>query len=95
MEFTFLHFRIKLVFAESAENSFEVFPMFFRSVGIDEDVVDVDEDRDVKEVRKYVVHETLKGCGSIHQTERHDNPFKRTVECAENGLPLVAFADSD
>jgi hypothetical protein len=69
--------------------------MFFRSVGIDEDVVDVDEDADVEEVGKDVIHETLEGCGSIHQIKRHNDPFKRTVACVESGLPLVAFTDSD
>jgi hypothetical protein len=130
MEFAFLRFRVKLVLVKSSENFFDVFPMFFRGVRIDEDVVDVDEDvvdvdedvvdvdedvvdvdedvvdvdedvvdvdedADVEEVRKDVVHESLKGCGSICQTERHNDPFKRTVACAESGLPLVAFADSD
>jgi hypothetical protein len=95
VEFAFLSFHIKLVFAESVENFFDVFPMFFRHVGIEADVINVDKDTNVEEVGKDVVHETLKGCGSIRQTERHNNPFKRTVACAESGFPLVAFTDSD
>jgi hypothetical protein len=77
MEFTFLRFRRTLVLAKSSENFFDVFPMFFRGVGIDEDVIDVDEDADVEDVGKDVVHESLKGCRSIRQTERHNDPFKK------------------
>jgi hypothetical protein len=83
------------VLAESVENFFDVFPVLFWHVGIDEDVIDVDEDANVEEVGKDVLHKTLKGCGSIRQTERHNNPFKRTVACVESGFPLIAIADSD
>jgi hypothetical protein len=66
-----------------------------RVVGIDQDVVDIDNDTNIKHITETVIHETLKNRGTVGKTERHDLPLKRPVSGPKGGLPFVSFRDSD
>jgi hypothetical protein len=73
----------------------DVFPVVRQVIGIDQDVVDIDNDANIKHIAENVIHETLKNRGTACKTERHDLPLKQTVSGLEGGLPFVAFRDSD
>ena len=44
--------------------------------GIDEDIIKVDDDTNVKEVTENIIHEVLEGGGGVHKYERHNEPSK-------------------
>ena len=64
-------------------------------VGIDEDVVEVDDHIDVEEIREDVVHETLESCRSVGESEGHNRLFKGTITGTEGGFPLIAIRNLD
>ena len=51
--------------------------------GIDEDIVEVDDDANVKEVTENVIHEALESGRGICKSERYNEPFKRAIASAE------------
>src|SRR3979490_840139 len=55
----------------------------------------VDEDRNVEEVREDVVHEALKCCGGVGESKGHHAPLKGSVSGSEGSFPFVTFADSN
>src|SRR5467141_4076865 len=64
-------------------------------VGIDEDVVQIDDDYDVNHIREDVVHESLKICWCISKPFRHYQPLKGTVLGSEGSLPFVSMHNLD
>ena len=84
---------VEAMFPEPAEDFFDVLFVLRHVVGVDEDVVEVDDDTDIEEVAEDVVHETLKGRGCVGKSEGHHQPFKRAVASAEGGLPFFTFCD--
>ena len=68
--------------------------MFRGIVGVDEDVVEVDDDVDVEKVAKDVLHETLESSGGVAEAERHDHHLEESVAGPESGLPFVTLGDT-
>ena len=60
-----------------------------------EDIVEVNDDRDVEEVLEDVIHKTLESGGSIRKSEGHYEPFEGSVFRPEGSFPFVAFRDAD
>ncbi|KXN84319.1 hypothetical protein AN958_12756 [Leucoagaricus sp. SymC.cos] len=69
--------------------------MLSRVVRIDEDIVKIDSNADIKEVREDVVHEMLESSRSISETKRHYQPFEGTIAGPKSSFPLIAFIDMD
>ena len=44
--------------------------------GINEDIVEVDDDANVEEVAENVIHEALESSRGVRKSERHNKPFK-------------------
>src|SRR6267142_1043161 len=64
-------------------------------VGIDENVVQVDDDYDVNHICEDVVHESLKSCWCVSKPFRHYQPFEGTVSGSEGSLPFVSMRNPD
>ena len=62
--------------------------------GVDENVVEVNDDADINHIGKGVVHETLECCGGVRQPEWHDEPFEGTITCMEGCLQFVSFGNA-
>jgi hypothetical protein len=60
---------------ESEEDFSDLSPVLFFVIGVNEDVIQVYKDADVKQVREDVIHKSLKCSRSIGKSERHDTPF--------------------
>ena len=67
--------------------------VFRAGVGVDEDVVEVDDAEDVEVLAEGVVHEVLEGCRSVGEAEGHDGVFEVAVAASEGGLPFVSRGD--
>ena len=63
-------------------------------ININENVIQMHNDKDVKLLSKYLVDVSLEAYWCVCQTKRHHLVLKVTVSSLERGLPLVSFADS-
>ena len=72
-----------------------MFSVFCRIVGVDENIIKVDDNGDVKHIRKDVVDKALESRGSVGKTKWHNVPFKGTIAGAECGLPFISFGNTD
>ena len=81
--------------SETAENLGDMLLMVCRVIGVDEDVIEVDDHMNIQEVTKNVIHKSLEGRWSIGQSEWHNKPFKGTIAGVECGLPFVTFRNAD
>jgi len=74
-----------MMFLEVSEHFMDMDMMGIGIVGVDEDVVQVNEDANIEEVTKNVIHESLEGSWRISKSERHNTPFKGAIA----GLDVV------
>jgi hypothetical protein len=81
--------------SESSEDFSDLSLVLFFVIGVKEDVIQVYEDADVKQVCKDVIHKSLKCSWSIGKSEGHDTPFKGAVSGSECGFPFITFSDTD
>ena len=71
-----LCFGIKASLAEMLEYFFYMPVMLRHVIQVDEYIIQIDNDTDIQKVRENIVHELLKGHGSIGKTKEHYKPFK-------------------
>src|SRR5882724_12671909 len=64
-------------------------------VGVDEDVIQIDDDCDINHVCENIIHKSLKGCRCIGMPFRHYRPFERAISCCECSFPFVSGCNSD
>ena len=95
MEVTLSWVQEETILPEPSEYLSDMFNMLLRVLGVDEDVVEVDDHEQVEEVGEDVVHETLECGRCVGEPERHHTPFERSVAGAERGLPFVTLGDTD
>ena len=80
---------------EMAENLTDMFLMICRVVGINEDVLGVDDHTHIQEITEDVVHEMLESCRSIGKSKGHNEPFKRTIAGSESSFPFITVHNTD
>lgn len=68
--------------------------MRLKVVGVDKDIVEVDNNRVVKEILEDVVHEALKRRWGVGQAFGNNQPFEGTIAGTESGFLLVAVGDA-
>jgi hypothetical protein len=66
----------KAMLPESAEDFFNMLFVLGHIIRVNQDVIKVDDDTNIKEVTKDVVHELLKSYRGIGKSEGHHQPFK-------------------
>jgi len=76
VEFTFLCFGIKISLVEMLEYFFYILVILGHVIRVDEYIIQIDHNTDIQQVGENVVHELLKGCGSISKTKGYYRPFK-------------------
>ena len=69
--------------------------MRFEVVGVDEDIVEVDDDGVVEEILEDVVHEALESRRGIGKPFGDDQPLEGTIAGAKGRFPLVTFSYAD
>jgi hypothetical protein len=79
--------------SESEEDFSDLGPVLFFVIRVDEDVIQIYKDADIEQVRKNVIHKSLKCSRSIGESERHDTPFKGAISGSECCFPFVTFSD--
>ena len=95
MKFAFICTGEKAISAESAEYFPDVFFMLREVVGIDQYVVQIDDDIDVHHIGEDVIHEPLKSCRSVSKAFWHYQPLKGSVMSPEGGLPFISCCNAN
>src|ERR1700728_705980 len=72
-----------------------MFSVVFDVVGVDENVSEVDNDRNVSEVGEDFVHETLEGGGCVTKTKGHNQEFESSVSGPKGCFPFIARSNPD
>ena len=68
--------------------------MLRRIIGIDKNVVEVNDNVDVEQVTEDVLHEALESSRSVAEPERHNQHLEEPEAGPEGGLPFVALGDA-
>ena len=84
MELAFICMGEKAISAESAEYFPDVSFVLRKVIGIDQYVIQIDNDIAVYDIHKDVIHEPLKSCGSISKAFWHYQPLERSVVTSRN-----------
>jgi hypothetical protein len=95
VESAFVNSGIEVVLLESSKYFTYMFLVKLGVVGIDEDIVKIDNNTNIEHVGEDVVHKSLERHGGVGKSERHDLPFKRSIAGSECSLPLITFGYSD
>lgn len=72
MEFTLFQFQLKLVLPESLK---DVSAVFIQIPRINENVINVDDNKLLEHVSEHLVHESLGYRRLVNQSVRHSSPF--------------------
>ena len=88
VEFALLEFGVKAEVSKALEYFAYVVFVLLGGCGVDEDVVQINDDVDVQDVPEEVVHEVLEGSGRFGESERHHAVFVEAVSCPEGRLPF-------
>ncbi len=65
MELALLQLEIEMVMVEFLEDLLDVEAMFGQVPGVDEDIVDVDDDESLKELPEHLIHIALEDRGRV------------------------------
>ena len=79
---------------EGGEDLLDVLKMLLFSFGVNQDVVEVTNNKAVEEGLKNRGHETREGSGGVGETKRHDSELISAVTCFEGGLMDVVGVDA-
>src|SRR5467141_243848 len=90
VEFAFVCMGKKSVSAESSEYFPNMSFVLRNVVGIDDDVIQIDDDYDVNHIHGDVIHKSLKSCWCISKPFRHYQPLKGTILGSEGSLPFIS-----
>jgi len=81
------------MFVEVLEHFMDMFTMEIRMVGVDQNVIQVKEDANIKGDSKNVVHESLEGGWRVGKSKRPNTPFKGTIMGSVCSFPFITFTD--
>ena len=95
IKFAFFSFGIKLMFLKASKNFSNMFIMFLRSLGVNEDIIQIDYHIFVEDVREDAVHITLESSGSVGEAEVHDHKIKGSIMSSEGGFPFITGSNVD
>ena len=95
MELTFLWLGEEIVLSEVSEDFADIFLMGLKVLGVYQDVIQIDDNTDIKEIHEDTIDESLKSCRGISQAERHDIPFEGPISRVEHSLPFITFCNAD
>jgi hypothetical protein len=94
-ESTLAEFGIELMVPKSLQNNVEMSRMLFFTLGIDQNVVNEDNDKLIQLRHKYRVHQVHEMCRSIGEPKRHNQILIQLVPGGESDLRNVFQADLD
>ena len=95
IEFAFFGFGVKLMFSKASKNFGNMFIVFLGSLGVNEDIIQIDYHIFVRDVGKDAVHITLESSRSIGEVEVHDHKIKGSIMSLEGSFPFITRSNAD
>ena len=95
VELTLVSAGVEAIFSESSEHFLNVLPVVREVVGVNEDIVEIDDYGDINHIGEYVVHESLERGGSVGETFGDNQPFERAIARPKRGFSLVSLSYAD
>ena len=92
MEGTLISVGIKSMLSEYLSDMFLV---VVKIIGVDQNVVQINENAYIQEIGENDIHKMLKSGRGIGKSEGHNTPLKRAIASVEHGFPFVTFTDLD
>src|SRR5882724_11500777 len=94
-ECAFLCLEVEMVLPEDVKDTYHNhMVLFFGLTAKNKYVIHVDGHNSlIYEFLEDVVHNCLKGHGTVHEAEEHDQGFKQALVCLERSFPLSSFPD--
>ncbi|KAG5346576.1 hypothetical protein C0989_000616 [Termitomyces sp. Mn162] len=86
---------MKVILSESFQDTADMLRMLRRRIRVDQDIVQIYDDKDVVHVVKDVIHEVLEGGGGVSHSEGHYEILKEAVAGAKGGLPFMPWGNPD
>ena len=83
----------QLVLSQCLEDFSDVVEVLFTCIAEDQNVIQVYHYKCVCEWMQGVIHQPHESCGSICQSERHDEPFEKALLGFEGSLPHIRGFD--
>ena len=76
MELALRSLGVKTVETKVSEDLLDVLPVLLQRIGVDQDIIQVDNNAVIEHVTEDIVYESLKSSRSISKTFRDDQPLK-------------------
>ena len=92
---TFFWSEAKSCLSEFLEHGFDVMQVLIEGVGIDDNIVKVDEHASAELVTEDGIHEPLESCRSIAESKGHNVPFESSFRSVEACLLFVVRVHGD
>jgi hypothetical protein len=90
VEFALLSFGVKLMTLKASQNFADLLLMRFQVIGVDQDVIEVDDDANIHQIGEDVIHELLESGWGIAKTKRHNQVFEGAEPHVEGSLPFIS-----
>jgi hypothetical protein len=94
-EITLLELDVVVVCFQKAEDFVDMFHMVIKGLGVDEDIIHVDQNKLANSVSKELIHSTLESGRGVAQPKRHDKPFIVTNGSGKSCLGNISRLDLD
>ena len=92
IEFAFVNVKLKTGVLKLSENCLNMSLMIFSVLTVNQNIVNVDSDENIKAVSENVIDVALKETWGFTEFKEHDEVFKQTVMSAHSSLSLLPFS---
>jgi hypothetical protein len=91
VELAFLWFEVQAYLFECFQDLVDIFLVFFKSVRVNEGIIEVCSTKSVEIGSKNIIDEILEGCWGIGKTKWHNQGLEKAISSLEGGLLFLPF----
>ena len=92
IKFTFINIKLKTDILKLSENCLNINLMILSVLTVDQNIINVNSDKNIKAVSENVINVALKETWDFTEFKEHDKVFKQTVTDAYSSLLLLPFS---
>jgi hypothetical protein len=95
VELIFLWFEVQACLLKCFQDLVDMFLVFFKSVRVNEGIIEICSAKSVEIGTKNVIDEILESCWGIGETKWHNQGLKKAISSLEGSLPFLPFRHSN
>ena len=92
IEFTFVNVKLKISILKLSENCLNMNLMILSVLTVDQNIINIDSDKNIKAVSENVINVALKETWGFTEFKEHNEIFKQTVTDVYSSLSLLFFS---